>query len=741
MRARLLLLPTLSFACIAGAAAQSPFPVIEPVVPQPTAYAHLEPVSRLLKLHIAPKMPAASNTAGTPVEAPVLAPMISVAGRVHIQSDISVTARPGLETITDEYERVSTPRDMETTAGTFGDPSRYLQTMAGVTNDNDQRNDFLVRGGNPSENLFVIDGIEIPSINQLALSDTTGGFVSMLDADAIQTMVFHTDAYDSKYEQRLSSVVDISTRPTGPVQSHRVSEFGLAGAGGSMTRPMGENGSLFVSGRRSVLNLFTDDIGMNGVPIYTNGFVRAENRIDERNNWWGISLTGVDSIAINPSATDGAETNPFNILYSGWRNTTGVNWQHDISPRSFGVLSVARAQQNQTVVENDQLQDGQTVYNENTGDGITTVKYDWVGQMKSWATLSAGVRASLDQLHYAVAQPLGLQNPYSADPTPLNATAMNFRFATFASSAYGQVSIAMPHAAKLVLGESGQEWALGGHASPTGKALLTLPLFGHEAHFGYAQYAQMPSTLYLLSFNNLKTLDPIDCHQFVAGTMLFNKRHVQAMLDTYQKRYSNYPVAANFPQLSLANIADTFGQAFLMFPMVSTGRGIANGAELTVESQPTSRLKLTGTLAYARSWYSGLDGVLRRGSFDLPLTSNLTGLWHIGRGYHLSWRYSTATGKPYTPDNMPLSTAQNRDVYDLTQLNAVRAPAYSRLDFRFEQTRTMRHGVMTWHVGLENALGAKNFYAYAWQPHWTAGGVAEQDQMPRFPDGGVKMVF
>jgi hypothetical protein len=405
------------------------------------------------------------------------------------------------------------------------------------------------------------------------------------------------------------------------------------------------------------------------------------------------------------------------------------------------VLSVAHAEQKQTVVENGQLEQGQTVYNEDTGDGISTLKYDWVGQMNRMLTISTGGRAAVDQLHYAVAQPIGLENPYSANPAPLNATAMNSRFATFASSAYGQASISMPRGAKLVLGESGQQWSLGGHTAATGKALLSAPVLGHLTHFGYAQYAQMPSTLYLLSFNNLKTLDPIDCHQFVAGTMLFSKPRIQAMLDTYAKRYTHYPVAANFPQLSLANIADTFGQAFLMFPMVSAGRGTANGAELTIESQPNSRLKLTGTVAYARSWYSGLDGVLRRGTFDLPLTTNLTGLWHIGRGYHLSWRYSTATGKPYTPDNLPLSYAQNRDVYNLTQLNALRAPAYSRVDFRFEQTRTMRVGVMTWHVGLENALGTKNFYAYAWQPHWYAEGVAEQDQMPRFPDGGVKLVF
>jgi len=44
-----------------------------------------------------------------------------------------------------------------------------MQLLPGVVSDNDERNDFLVRGGNPDENLFVIDNIEVPSINQLVI--------------------------------------------------------------------------------------------------------------------------------------------------------------------------------------------------------------------------------------------------------------------------------------------------------------------------------------------------------------------------------------------------------------------------------------------------------------------------------------------------------------------------------------------------------------------------------------------
>ena len=666
---------------------------------------------------------------------------LSPPGMKMVMTQVEVTTEAPTPEGVEGFVRRISQREVETSAGTFGDPSRFLQTLAGVGMDNDQRNDFLVRGGNPSENGFVIDNIEIPSINQLALSDTTGGFVSMLDGAAVQSITLHTSAYDSHFEQRLSSIVEVSTRPEHGAETRTTTEAGLAGAGSSWARPLGERGSLFVSARQGVLQYLTNDIGLNGVPHYRNAFVRADGRWNERNSWWGISLTGVDSMDIQPSATDVAETNPYDVHYSGWRNTTGVNWQHEFSARSFGVASVAYAQQSQRIAEDAQLLEGSVVYDERTTDRISTVKYDWTRQLGARTTLTAGGRGALDQIDYRVAQPQGLQNPYSSDAEPLNASGMARNFASFSSAGYIQASIQLPKHATLVLGERAMQWALGGHAGTTGKALLTVPVAGHAVYAGYAEYLQMPATLFLLSFNNARTLGPIASRQFTTGVHLVQTTRAKVVLEAYEKRYANYPVAAGLPQLSLANVADTFGQAFLLFPMISKGTGVARGVELTVASKPARSLNLTGTLVYARSWYAALDGVLRRGNYDVPLSASLAGVWSMRHGMALSARYAATSGKPYTPDNLPVSIEQNRDVYDLSRINSVRSSAYRRLDFRFEQGLRLGTGVMTWHAGLNNALGNDNFYAMQWEPRLDNGTQARESQLPRFPDGGVKYSF
>jgi hypothetical protein len=272
--------------------------------------------------------------------------------------------------------------------------------------------------------------------------------------------------------------------------------------------------------------------------------------------------------------------------------------------------------------------------------------------------------------------------------------------------------------------------------------LVSAPVLGKLAHVGYSEYEQLPSTLYMLSFDNQKALKPIRTRQITGGVLLADNPRAMVMIEAYDKLYNAYPVAQNFPQLSLANIADTFGQAFLMFPMTSAGKGVARGVEMTVKSRVSSRLELTGSLTYSRAWYSGLDGVLRKGNFDLPVVANLSGVWNVGHSVVVSGRFSTTSGRAYTPDDLATSLAQNRDVYNLTQINGARSKAYERLDFRVEQGHKMGLGVMTWHIGLQNALNHKNFYANVWEPNNTVvKGAGEQDQMPLFPDGGIKYSF
>src|SRR5262249_50634570 len=152
-------------------------------------------------------------------------------------------------------------------------------------------------------NLYLVDGIEVPNINHIATEASTGGLVSMIDTGALDNVDLRTGGYDASYEERLSSVVDIRTLSTTK-NPHTEMDAGFVGAGGLTELPLAGDGSFLVSAHRSLLNLFTNDIGLNGVPIYTNGLVSLHRKATSKDEISALGLGGIDSINIKPQTAD-----------------------------------------------------------------------------------------------------------------------------------------------------------------------------------------------------------------------------------------------------------------------------------------------------------------------------------------------------------------------------------------------------------------------------------------------------
>ena len=125
---------------------------------------------------------------------------------------------------------------------------RSLQLLPGVSATNENSSGLYVRGGQPQENLVLLDGIKVYNIDHFF------GFFSAFNANAIKSVDLYKGAFPSKYGGRLSSVIDL----TGKVGSFNEIKGGLnvnlLSASGSIEIPFLDKFSFFASGRRS----FTD---------------------------------------------------------------------------------------------------------------------------------------------------------------------------------------------------------------------------------------------------------------------------------------------------------------------------------------------------------------------------------------------------------------------------------------------------------------------------------------------------
>jgi hypothetical protein len=300
--------------------------------------------------------------------------------------------------------------DILRSAGALQDVSRYVQTLPGVVfGANDFRNDLIVRGGSPLENLYIVDNVEIPNINTFANFASAGGTVSILDAQLIQDVTFLSGGFPASYGNRTSSVLQTTLREGSRERLSGRATVGFAGAGVVAEGPfVAGRGSWIVSGRRSFLDLVTDDIGIGGVPVqYTlNGKVVFD--LNPRHRLWLLNVTGVDDIrlGLTEDSDPTEELSNVDIRYDGWRSATGVNWQQTFGRRGVGLFGVthsqARVQQRvQDLIRNgvppddrsvaDQLAAGETVFRENSGESETTVKYDVTVYLPGLDKVQAGI--------------------------------------------------------------------------------------------------------------------------------------------------------------------------------------------------------------------------------------------------------------------------------------------------------------------------------------------------------------
>lgn len=691
----------------------------------------------------APNRPAARQSgievrAGLDVQLRILLPSIDALKQEITVSESFFVAQE--EVKTSGY--VIQGREVYRSAGALQDVSRYVQTLPGVTfGADDFRNDIIVRGGSPLENLYVVDNIEIPNINNFASFASSGGVVSMLDAALIQDVNFLSGGYPAPYINRLSSVLQVSQREGARDQFHGRVTAGFAGAGGILEGPINKGkGSWVVSARRSFLDLFTDDVGFGGVPINYSFNAKVLYDISARDRIWVASVSGVDEVRIRPDpANEDQQTNQYNINYDGWRTATGFNWQRLFGAKGVGLLGVTHSESNVRSRLEDQLRNGLPVFDDDNTEGETTLKYDLTYYVPVLDRLQAGGSFKLFRLRYRADQPFGFDNPL--DPRPnSNPFRLNENYRATQSGAYFQSTRSIGPRLSLTWGGRFDNYRYIGRSRFSPRAGLSYRITDRvSAHASYGLYFQQPFFFFLSNFPVNRGLIPARSEHIVAGATWIVSPTLRVTLEGYQKEYKDYAVSQDYPTFTLANAGDTFAINNYLLPYVSGGRGRARGIEFYVEKRFTDKWYGQFNAAYARSRHAALDGVFRRSSFDSPFIANAVGGYRFNRKWEVSARAVFVDGRPYTPHLEELSFLQNRLILDTRQANALRAPDYFRFDFRVDRTFTVRDKPLLVFFGLQNATNRKNFQGIDWNPYDRR--LQTRNQLGLFPLIGLDWRF
>ncbi|MEX0601856.1 MAG: TonB-dependent receptor, partial [Bacteroidota bacterium] len=211
--------------------------------------------------------------------------------------------------------------------GGLEDVVRAVSILPGVAQVQAGRNDLIVRGGAPSENLFVIDNIEVPNINHFRTQGASGGPLSFVNLDFVQETSFSTGGFGVRYGDKLSSVLTIDLKEGrndrfGGKGTISASQFGL-----NLEGPVDGSGSYLFSARRSYLDFIFKAAGFGFVPEYWDFLGKVSYAPGRNDQISVIGLAAIDNVRLFNDTADKRFTNS-RILYSSQNQVVGgISWR------------------------------------------------------------------------------------------------------------------------------------------------------------------------------------------------------------------------------------------------------------------------------------------------------------------------------------------------------------------------------------------------------------------------------
>src|SRR5690606_30784914 len=188
------------------------------------------------------------------------------------------------------------------------------------------RNDIIVRGGGPSENVYYLDGIEIPVLNHFQTQGASGGATGILNVSFIQDVQLTSSAFDSRYDNALASTIVIKQRNGNPDKFG--GNFRLSGSevAAMIEGPMGKKTTYMASARRSYLAFLFNLLDLPIRPDYWDFQYKINHKIDNKTELNFIGLGAIDKFRL----TSTKETSPeneyilrSNPLLNQWNYTVG----------------------------------------------------------------------------------------------------------------------------------------------------------------------------------------------------------------------------------------------------------------------------------------------------------------------------------------------------------------------------------------------------------------------------------
>ncbi len=591
--------------------------------------------------------------------------------------------------------------------GGFEDVIRALSVLPGVAQADPGRNDLVVRGGAPSENLYLIDGYKVQNINHFGTQGATGGPLSYINLDFVSSTSFSTGGFSVNNGDKLSSSLAIDLRKgrqdrIGGKATISATQFGL-----NVEGPIASTSQFIFSARRSYLDFIFKAADFSFVPEYWDILGKADFEIDKNNSLSFLLISAIDNINYFNDTEDQRYDNSSIVGSEQLQYLTGIKYRHLID-NGFINLSLSRNFVDYDTQQRDSLL--VPVYLNKSKEKENTFNAELTYKLSNKTDITLGGDAKLINFEANILLPT-----YTTTfGDSLLTTALDTSTTYYKSAVYLNYNTVLFDRFITNLGVRADFFSVlekSFYFSPRASFSYLLSDIT-RINFSTGIYYQSPSYLWLVGSPLNTKLKNIQVNQFILGFDHYVSADALIKVEGFYKDYSDYPVSLIRTYLTLANTGAGFGdenyESFGLEPLTSAGTGKARGVEFSLQKKLSDTPYYgIASLTYSVADYAALDKIDRTGSYDQTWIVSISGGYRFSTEWETSLKFRYSTGRPYTPYNA--DGTQNVSDYNL-----IRFPENHSLDLRVDKYWFFSGWSLITYIDIQNIYNRKNITNVRW---------------------------
>jgi len=615
---------------------------------------------------------------------------------------------------------------IEKSPGSNRDISKVIQSLPGVASSVSFRNDIIVRGGGPSENKFILDGIEIPNLNHFATQGASGGPAGIINTDFLRDVDFYSGAFPASRGNTLSSVIDMKLIDGNPDRMVYRATLGASETALSLNGPVSKKINVLFSVRRSYLKFLFSNLGLPFLPTFNDYTLKVKTKFNVHNELTIISIGALDKNVLNTGIKNPTEEERYILNYlpanNQWNYAIGANYRH-YRDNSYSALIVSRNMLfNEAIkyLNNNESDPNNKTLDYSSYETENKIRYEEVARKNGYKiTYGAGMEyakysnSTYQQVFIPAGQDTITEINYSSD---LDFIKWNL---------FGQVSKGFINE-KLML-SLGIRSDANSYSSQMSNLLKQLsPRFSASyalisklmVNFNMGRYFQLPAYTtmgYRLPdgelLNKTNGLRYIQADHIVTGIDFRRNEKSQITLEGFYKFYNYYPFSLR-DSVSLASKGADFGVAGNE-GVIPVSKGNAWGVELYYREKLSRMLDVTVSYTWVRSSFEDKHGVFIPSAWDNRNIVNITALATLKKNWDIGMKWRFVGGAPYTPYDVDRSSlieawdATGQGYLNYNRYNSERLNVFHQLDLRVDKEYFFRKWSLNVYLDIQNLYNFK----------------------------------